>query len=144
MTTVPGSLSPYVDAVERAVEDLRRQAAMPSPPNLSPITEREFEARIADHPLGNLVVLGEALHDRIVRRCHYNALIMVATALDDVIKAAREENALQRYNDDDRPDRITRFSQSDIRAILADAASNFGLSDQWRAYTDGKATEASD
>lgn len=137
----PGPLSPYVDALERAVEDLRKHAATPPAPNLSAITEREFEARIDEHGLENLFALDDVLQDRIVRRCRYDALVRVAETLADTIASARSENRLQRYSDEDRPDGISRFRIGDVRLILAEAADRLQVGDAWRVYTASKADD---
>lgn len=125
-------LSAYVTAVERAVEDLRRHAATP-PVNLSPITEREFAARIDEHPLENLFVLDMALQDRIVRRCRYDALVGVAEQLDAWERRGVGLSAEARERG--------RIAAEAFREMIFSAAEQLDVGDAWRVYAASKADD---
>src|SRR5690349_22790081 len=62
----PGPLAPYVAAVERAVEDLRRHAGETIPAALVQPTPAEFDKMIEAADLPDLFLLDDRLCDRIV------------------------------------------------------------------------------
>jgi hypothetical protein len=130
----PGPLAPYVDAVERAVEDLRAHAAA-VPPRTTPITEPEFEARIAEHPIENLFALDNLLVDRIVKRAKYDALREMLRTVNGWYEGAAENHVALDHHDDG--DRCLLFTIEDLQRMVNDTARACGTREPWNPGAPG-------
>jgi hypothetical protein len=124
----PGALAPYVAAVERAVEELRRRAG-DVPATLVQPTPAEFDRMIEAADLPDLFALDDRLVDRIVKRAVVNTLRAVVRQLDGFHEVGREnhESMGRREAYDDR------LAPSDILDLLDGAAREVGVPEPWRA-----------
>jgi hypothetical protein len=122
-----GGLDGWARRQQLAGRSLRTQAdrtveaalAATTQPATSPITAKELEARIAEHPLDNLGTLNEVLIDRIVRRAKYDALRMVLA-----------EVAFATENAESVCDAMLTFD--DVRRMVNAAARASGTIEPWR------------
>lgn len=116
------------------VKRLRLATSAPvatSQPATSQITGKEFEARIAEHPIENLGVLNDALIDRIVRRARYDALRAFLRVLASSVEAAQENNRGLGYRDEDRPVGVTELAAAVIRDMVNETARELGVREPW-------------
>jgi hypothetical protein len=134
--TDPRSLSPYVDALERAVTELRKAATAPvAPPPLGPITVPELMTRTADHPVEDLLGLDAVLSNRIARRVRYDTLVSVLRSLDRYVEAARGNHDVSEHSEDFGTC-CGKFYPDDVADVIAGAAYAIGLGAEWRARTE--------
>lgn len=123
------SLAPLIAAVERAVEDLRREADV-SAEARGPITEREFEARISTQPIDSLLRLDDALMRGIVAKARRDALSSVLSTLDGWIEVTRENHgALEHRGEPVGQECWRQLAVQDVRDIVASAATWLGIRD---------------
>jgi hypothetical protein len=142
--TAPRSLSPYVDALERAVTELRAAAAAPAVSlPLGPITVRELMTRTAEHPVENLLDLDAVLSNRIARRVRYDTLVSVLRSLDRYVEAARENHDAGEHREDFGAC-CGRFYPDDVADVVTGAAHAIGLGAEWRARTEAAAAAGAD
>lgn len=122
--TYTEAIRPYVDAVEKAVADLIAGTRAPVEPELSPITRGELRARLAEHPVENLVDLGEDVTGYVIRRAKYDALKAVLRVIDGWEGAGRELPGVTRA--------LGKVAADRFREMVNDAAREAGCPEPYR------------